>query len=610
MWYKWFSLQNVAPVDTAVARIDMHSAYTNDIESTYKHNKPFKTLLHLFKYDRVNLLIAAVLFIIKHSPVWILPIVTAGVINAVIGQDGKTIEDLWKYLLFMMIMILQNVPTHVLFTRFFSISLRNMEARLRSALVRRLQQLSIAFHDEFKSGRLHSKVLRDVESVEMLGRQIINSVLPASLSIVVAMGVALWREPLIALFFVVSAPVSVGLIRGFRTRMRRRNAEFRNEIEMMSARVSEMIEMIPVTRAHGAEDIEINKMDSQLEKVRSTGIRLDVLGSFFQSSAWASFQTFNLLALLFTGYMAYIGRIPVGDVVMFQTYYTMIIGAVTMLLNVYPMLTRGFESIRSMGEVLECPDIELNIGKKRVDNVKGDFSFRNVSLAYEEGGRPAVEDFSLDVRTGETVALVGASGAGKTSIVNLIIGFRRPTSGGILLDGVDMADLDLRSYRQFLSVVSQNTVLFSGSVRNNITYGLRGVSDERLMEAIRLSNAEEFIQQMPEKLDTMIGEHGAKLSGGQRQRIAIARALIRDPRVIIFDEATSALDVFAERMVQEAIERLIEGRTTFIVAHRLSTIRKADRIIVMKEGRIVEQGTHQNLLERRGEFYRMRSLQV
>jgi ATP-binding cassette subfamily B protein len=588
----------------------MRSFYINDIESTYKHNKPFTTLVHLFRRDRVNLLLAALFFVVKHSPVWMFPVVTAGVINSITGQDGKSIEDLWKYLIFMSIMVAQNIPTHVLFTKFFSTSLRNMEARLRSALVRRLQQLSIAFHDEFKSGRLHSKVLRDVESVEMLGKHAINAVLPGILTILVALGVALYREPLVALFFIVAVPAATTLIRVFRTRMRQRNAEFRSEIEMMSARVSEMIEMIPVTRAHGAENVEITKMDSQLEQVRNSGIRLDVLSSVFQASAWVAFQTFNLLALLVTGYMAYIGRIPVGDVVMYQTFYTMIVGSVTALLNVYPMLNRGFESIRSMGEILECPDIELNIGKKRVHDVKGDLRFENVSLTYDDGAEAAVQGFTLDVGPGETVALVGPSGAGKTSVVNLIIGFRRPTEGAIFLDGVDMNTLDLRGYRQHLSVVSQNTVLFSGSVRNNITYGLHDVDDERLYEALRLANAAEFVDRLPGKLDTMIGEHGAKLSGGQRQRIAIARALIRDPRVILFDEATSALDVFSEALVQEAIERLIEGRTTFIVAHRLSTIRKANRIVVMKEGRIVEQGDHQQLLKLRGEFYRMHAMQV
>jgi ATP-binding cassette subfamily B protein len=583
---------------------------SHDITSTYERNRPFQTLKHLFKGDFLNILLAAVFFIIKHSPAWLLPVLTAAVINAVLGQDGKSIEDLWKYLVGMFFLLIQNIPTHILFTRFFSISLRNMEAKVRSALVRRLQQLSIAFHDEFQSGRLHAKVLRDVESIEMLGREGFNTVIPALTTILVALTVALLREPLIALFFVVTTPVAVLLVRKFRGRMHQHTAEFRNEIEKMSARVSEMIEMIPVTRAHGAEDVEIRKMDSQLEQVRNTGLRIDLLNALFASSTWVSFQLFNLLALVLTAYFAYTGRIPVGDVVMYQAYYAMIIGSVTTTLNIYPMLMRGFESIRSIGEVLQCPDIEHNIGKKHVANVKGHFRFENVSLSYDGLDAYAVRDFSLDVKQGSTVALVGPSGAGKTSIINLVIGFRRPTSGRILLDGADMETLDLRTYRQYLSIVSQNTVLFSGSVRNNISYGLQDVDEDRIRHAIRMANAEEFVEQLPNKLDTLIGEHGAKLSGGQRQRIAIARALIRDPRVLILDEATSALDVFSESLVQEALERLIEGRTTFIVAHRLSTIRKADHIVVMKDGLIVEQGTHGALLAARGEFSRMRSLQV
>jgi ATP-binding cassette subfamily B protein len=379
----------------------------------------------------------------------------------------------------------------------------------------------------------------------------------------------------------------------------------------MSGRVSEMIEMIPITRAHAVEGAEVGRLHVQLERIRDTGQKLDTANNLFQSCAWATFQGFQLLCLLFNIWQCYHGWISVGDVVMYQGFFGMIVGAVQALLGIMPQLNTGIESMRSIGEVLESPDIEENDGKFDVASVRGSFEFERVRFEYPGVDRPAIDDLSLSVRAGECVAVVGESGSGKSTLMSLIIGFRRPTGGRILLDGVDMATINFRSFRRFLAVVPQQTVLFTGSVRDNITYGLQNVSEARLADALQMSNCTDFVQKLPQGLDTSIGSHGGKLSGGQRQRIAIARALLRDPRVIILDEATSALDLESEFLVQQAINRLIEGRTTFIVAHRLSTIRHANRVVVMSEGRITESGTHQELIDREGSaFARLHALQA
>jgi ATP-binding cassette subfamily B protein len=259
---------------------------------------------------------------------------------------------------------------------------------------------------------------------------------------------------------------------------------------------------------------------------------------------------------------------------------------------------------------LESPDIEQNTGKKVISDVQGKFQFSDVAYSYPDGDAAAVKNIGLTVKPGETIALVGPSGAGKSTLINLAVGFIRPSKGRILLDGHDMETLDLRIYRRFLSIVPQETILFDGTIRENVTYGLSNVKDEDILSAMQGANALEFVQQLPKGLDSIVGERGSKLSGGQKQRLAITRALIRDPRVLILDEATSALDTDSEGLIQEALENLMVDRTTFIVAHRLSTIKNADRILVLDEGEIVEVGSHESLMDKNGLYAKLYQGQV
>lgn len=588
----------------------MKNNENSSLENNFKRGHPFKTLYHLFDEDRYNIVMALLFFCIKHSPFWMIPIVTANIINIASNPAKYNFKSMLINAGIMIVLIAQNVPTHTIFMRFLSKGIRNMEARLRGAILRKLQQLSISFHDDVRTGKLQSKVLRDVESVEQLSNQLISTGWGAVLNVIFAVVVTLKKEPVIALFYLITVPISTTLIRSFREKIRERNRAYRNEIESMSARISDMIEMIPVTRAHGVEDSELEKIHLQLNEVKNKGFSLDFINAIFVSSNWVTFQISQVLCLVVTGYMAYSGKMPIGDVVMYQGFFIIIVSSVNVILNIYPQLTKGFESINSLGEIIECSDIEQNEGKKKVEKVEGNFVFENVEFVYNSSNEPAIRNFSLEVKSGECIAVVGESGSGKSTLMNLVIGFRRPTSGRILLDGENMEELDLRTYRNYLAVVPQNTVLFSGSIRENIAYGLNHISDKKIAEAITMANANEFIEKLPQGVDTIIGEHGGKLSGGQRQRIAIARALVRNPRVIIFDEATSSLDVVSEALIQQAIERLAKGRTTFIVSHRLSTIRTAGRIIVMKKGECIEMGTYDELLALKGEFFKLKNLQI
>ncbi len=569
-----------------------------------------RSFLRIYQGQYFKLTLSIVLFAIKHSPVWILPVVMARMITIISDTSQYTVHDLWMVSAIFLVIILQNIPMHTLYVRVFSGALNTMQWHVRSSIVKRLQELSISFHDRYQSGRLQTKVLRDVETLEILSRNLMNSVFPAVLTIIVAFSLTVVKQPMVAAFYVVSVPVASSLVFLFSKKMAARNKEYRSEIESLSASVVEMIQMIPMTRAHGAEKVEMSKMNSRLAKVKTKGVRLEVLGALFGASSWTSFQIVMLICLMFTSVLAYNKVIGVGDVVLYQSYFVMIVGAVNLVLNSYPDLSRGFESVRSIGEILESPEVEQNEGKRGVQSVKGQFVFENVGYTYDRMPEPALRDIRLEIQPGVAVAFVGESGSGKSTLMNLVIGIRRPTVGRILLDGTDMQELDLRQYRRFLAVVPQSALLFGGSVRENIIYGLDGINDRRIWEILEFANAAEFVSRLPGGLDAALGEHGANLSGGQRQRIAIARALIRDPRVIVLDEATSSLDVVSESLIQEAIQRLVKGRTTFIVAHRLSTIRNADRIVVMKQGTCVESGTHEQLMSAKGEFYRFKQLQV
>ncbi|ERJ13410.1 ABC transporter ATP-binding protein [Haloplasma contractile] len=589
---------------------DIRKKQFEDFQKNYHEykNRPFKMLLFLYKGHFGKLLGSLIFYIIKSSPLWIIPLITANVINFATNASENTLDDLWFNAVILIVVLAQNIPMHIFYIKFISNAIRDVEANLRSTLVRKLQILSISYHKELKSGKLQSKVLRDVEAIEMLSKHMMMSLIPAILSGGIAIGIVIHKSSTVALFFLFTVPLSALLITFFRKHIRKTNRQFRQEIEVMSGKVSEMVQMIPITRAHALEEEEITKIDRQLEQVKNRGLKLDLMSAYFGSSSWVTFQLSQAVCLIFTGYLAYKGQIKVGDIAMYQGFFGQIIGQVAAIINIYPQLAKGFESMNSISEVVLADDVEDNQGKQIIRSVEGSFEFCNVNFSYNESEEHAIKDFDLNVKKGEVIALVGESGAGKSTILNLIIGYNRPTNGQIRIDGQDMANIDLRTYRKYMSVVPQNTILFSGTIRDNITYGLGNVSDAQINSIIQMANLTEFIDSLPEGLDTLVSEQGGNLSGGQKQRIAIARALIRDPRIIILDEATSALDNVSEFKVQKAMEELVKGRTTFIVAHRLSTIRHADRIVVMKDGELIEIGNYKELLDQRGEFFKLHNI--
>jgi len=589
----------------------MHPSPGSDrfLEIEYNSSTPFRTLWSWMDCSRLRALWMLVIFVIKRLPTLTLPILTGFLIDQVrVNPSGWW--NHWPLIVTQLVLMLANVPMNACFVAQLSRLTRRLENRLRRALVTRLQQLSIPYYDNAATGQLQAKVLRDVEQVQHLAHHLTTSAYMVFTSFVIIVTVAWMKQPAVLLVYALFVPLMAVLTRSFRSRMRQENRAFRQQLESMNAEVTQMIDMIPVSRAHGVEDEAVRRVEGEFREVGKTGQRLDRINALFDAGNFTTIRVFDFLMLLMMLNMSAREMISIGDVVVFMSLFNQIFVQVNTILGLYPQLAKGMESVRSIGEILECPDMEHNHGKTRVRGVTGAIEFQNVTYQYRSGETPAVQDVDLHIPAGCSVAIVGPSGGGKSTLLRLSIGFRRPTSGRILLDGADMNALDMRTWRRFISVVPQESIFFEGTIRENILFGSESVTKADFEAILDAANVREFVDALPEGLDSRIGEGGARLSGGQRQRLAIARALIRDPRVIVLDEPTSALDVMSEKLVQDAIEKMIKGRTTLIVAHRLSTIRNVDRVVVMNNGRIAETGTYSELAAKPdGEFRRMMDLQ-
>lgn len=562
-----------------------------------------------FKMYRWRLLFAQFMYLIKNSPQWVLPIITSEIINvASESASDHSYTLLLRYSLLLVLVLVQNIPTHMLYARLSNTVLRDFSAGFRCAIVRKLQQLSLTYHKQMESGKLQSKFLRDIESVNGLASTILMTLVPAVIGVVVAVGISLYYSVGMTIFFVVIVPMNIILTRLFWKPIAKQSRQYRVVNETVSASFTSMLKMLTITKAHGLEKREVSEFDNGVSELTTIGLRVDGTIAFFGSCSWVMSNLLTLLCLIVCSVLALKGQIRVGDIVLYQSLFSQINGHVSTLVNIFPTLVSGMEAVSSIEEVMSSDDVERE-GGYHLKNIRGQIDFDHVSYAYPDApDAKVIDDVDLHVQPGECIAFVGSSGSGKTTMVNMIIGFLRATEGEVRIDGQNINDIRIHNYRHHISVVPQNSILFPGTIRENITYGLEQYSEEDLQRAVEMANINEFLPQLPKGLDTQVGEEGDKLSGGQRQRITIARALIRDPAILILDEATSALDNVSEYHVQKAIESLVHGRTTFIVAHRLSTIRNADRIVVMDGGHIVECGTYQELMDRKGRFFELKSL--
>jgi ATP-binding cassette subfamily B protein len=385
----------------------------------------------------------------------------------------------------------------------------------------------------------------------------------------------------------------------------------KRQIAEVNVRVENSVSGIRETKSYVAEHIETERFTHEnalFVKIRSGAMK--ALGRF---EAVMQFSTDILyLVIIFIGGMfLYYKKIDAGDFAAFILYISMFMTPIQRFVALFQQLQEGMAGFSRFTEIMAL-DGEVDEGRVEISDVKGEIKFESVSFGYGEPSdtkRMVISDFSLTVNAGETVALVGPSGGGKTTVCSLIPRFYNIDSGRILLDGIDISDITLRSLRRNIGTVSQSVVIFAGTLRDNIAYGTDGASDEEIIEAAKLANIHDFIMTLPQGYDTEVGERGVKLSGGQRQRVAIARMFMKNPKLLILDEATSALDNATEMLIQESLEKLSSGRTVLVVAHRLSTVKGADKIVVLDEHGIVESGTHEELIARDGEYKKLYSYQ-
>ncbi len=476
---------------------------------------------------------------------------------------------------------------------------------LRRSLFDRLLHLPLPRLWDMKTGGILSRLTGDVETTSGLLQMAVVS--PAisiiRLAIAVVVLTALnWRLALMALAII---PGVMLLSFAQARRIRPIYRSLRKDIEHIDGRVGETFSGIRVVRAFGREMREL------LEYMRSrhTVLRKEMFAHRREMVLWGSWGLLlgivNVVIVWYGGFLNLQGRATVGDIMAFQWYTFLILNPVWNIVNSFSELQRSLAAMERVFDVLGMEDDKPD----RPDAIDAPehvrtIRFEDVEFEYREG-RPVVRDFAVEVEGGTVVALVGRSGAGKTTVTDLVARFHDPTRGRILLNGTDIRVFRLRTYRRLLAIVQQDVFLFDGTVRENIAYGRHDVSDAAIDDAARRANAHEFIVRLPEQYETIVGERGVKLSGGQQQRLAIARAFLADPQILILDEATSNLDTESEQLIQEAMKTLLAGRTTFVIAHRLSTVRRADLILLMEDGRITERGTHQQLMRRRGTYYDM-----
>ncbi len=481
---------------------------------------------------------------------------------------------------------------------------------IRQRLFRHIQRLSLRYFETNPSGWIMARVLYDVEAVQSILSDQLVEIITNFVTIVVALIILYSINWQLAIVATVALPIYMLNFMLLRRRIRHLAHEARNQYSQVYATLSESISGIRVIKSFAREQWEARRFVKEIRQSISLNINLGRWRTILRVNANFITQAANLAILAMGCYhILYIGDLTIGMLVAFRAYVGMLYGPVILLVYISDIINWATAAVERIFESLDTvPSVQEAKEPIRLRTVKGKVEMRHIDFAYEPT-EPVLRDINLVAQPGEVIALVGPSGGGKTTLVHLIPRFYDPTSGQILIDGHDLRDISLTNLRQQIGMVMQESFLFAGTLRENIKYGQPDATDEEVVQAAIAANAHDFIMEFPDGYESRVGERGARLSGGQRQRITIARAILGNPRILILDEATSDLDSESEALIQEALEHLMQNRTTFIIAHRLSTVINADRILVLDEGEIVEEGTHAELATAGGVYEKLCEVQ-
>ncbi len=562
-----------------------------------------REVLYIYRYIkpyRWAFFLGLLLIVLSSSLVMVFPGAAGEMANTAIGKPKFDLTLRQYGLIFLVILIMQGIISYWRTILFAIVSEKGM-AGVRKALYDKMIGMDMSFFEDNRVGELTSRITADVEQLQSAFSISLAEFIRQIVTLVLGVAILSWLTPKLSLIMLATFPLIVVLAMVFGRYIRKMSKRRQEVLAQTNTIVEESFSTFAVVKAFSNELFESARYGKSIDEVVQVSLKYArTRGLFFIFIITVLFG--GIFFVLWQGaLLVERGEMQVGDLFSFIIYTVFLGGAIASVGNLYTVLVGAVGATERVQEILRKPaELEL-AGSESVEPVqlKGDIELRNLSFSYaSRPGQAVLSDINMRIQAGEQVALVGQSGSGKTTLTKLLMQFYKLTEGEILVDGRSIDSYDLRAYRKNLAIVPQEVLLFGGTIRENIMYGDPEAGEDRVLEAARLSHSMEFIEGLPDGLDTIIGERGVKLSGGQRQRIAIARAILKDPAILILDEATSSLDAESEKLVQMALDELMKGRTSIVIAHRLATIRNVDRIYVMEKGQIVEQGTHRELLER------------
>jgi ATP-binding cassette, subfamily B, putative efflux pump len=571
--------------------------------------------LKFVKPYRLQIIGTIIIGILKFAIPLMIPLLIKFVLDDVIANDALSTSEksdrlLWVMGIMIVVFVVLRPPIEYYRQYFAQWTASKILYDIRDRLFTHMQRLSFKYYSNTRAGEVISRMINDVEQTKtFVVTGLMNLWLDVA-TIMIAAAIMFTMDVKLTFVSLILFPFYAFSVRYFFGNLRRLTRKRSQALAEVQSYLHERVAGISVIKSFAIEDYEQTQFDRQNKNFLSKALE----HTSWNAKAFAAVNTITdiapLLVIGFSGYQVVQGDLTIGEMVAFIAYIDRLYNPLRRLVNSSTTLT---QSIASMDRVFEFMDEKYDIQDSadavELKKVHGDISFKNVSFAYDEGGETVLKNIKIDVKKGETIALVGMSGGGKSSFVSLMPRFFDVTEGAILLDGQDIRSFKVRSLRDKIGMVAQDNILFSESVKSNILLGKPEASEEEVFEAAKAANAHEFIMNLSEGYDTKVGERGVKLSGGQKQRVAIARVFLKNPPILILDEATSALDLESEHLIQEAIEKLAKDRTTFIVAHRLSTITHADRIVLIEHGEIVEVGSHEELMAKQGGYYRLFQVQ-